>query len=287
MAYTLAVSFERFYEAINLPGDHRSAANTRREWLERSLKGKLTVLDTVSFGSIPRFTALKDHADVDLLVLLHYGLHIKDRKPSAVLQTVRTALAPSATAGIRRNGQAVTLKFESWPNVDVVPASRVTDTNGVVTHYNIPNMHREEWVPTNPPEHARRISEKASQCGQNFRRLITMVKHWNRVKNSERLQSFHIEAIAIDTFSSSMTDLPWELHRFFESARTKLSFHWHAGADVSAYLDYETRQLVQAAVNSASSKATAAWSAGYQQTDHCDAIVCWRDLFGLAFPAYG
>ena len=80
-------------------------------------------------GSIPKYTALSGYADVDVLVALHYGQHIKDRRPSAVLSTLKTALGPGAGA-VRRNGQAVTVKFQSWPNVDAVPASRVVGDDG-------------------------------------------------------------------------------------------------------------------------------------------------------------
>lgn len=289
MAYTLPVAFDQFYDAINLSGDHRAIANTRRAWLERALKGKLEVLETIAFGSIPRFTALSDHADVDVLVALHYGQHIKDKQPSTVLQLVREALAPLATTSIRRNGQAVTLTFESWPNVDVVPASRVTDpTTDAVLHYNIPDMHRGEWIATNPKEHARRVEGRASTCGRNFRRLITMMKHWNRLKNASRLQSYHVETIAIDTFTSDMGDLPWALLTFFGSARGKLDFHWSGNANVSAYLDYETRSQVHQSLTEAEALARAAWYAGYSKPDdHEEAIGLWRGVLGMKFPSYG
>jgi hypothetical protein len=102
-------------------------------------------------GSIPRFTALKAHADVDVMAVLHFGKHIKDRNPSEVLLNVKNALGTGQAGRGRRNGQAVTVTFQSWPNVDVVPASRLTNNDGVVTGYEIPDMNREVWLPTNPP----------------------------------------------------------------------------------------------------------------------------------------
>ena len=103
MVWTTEDAFGVFYNVINLPGDHRVTANARRDWvLQRLRSNGINVLDTVTMGSIPRFTALKDHADVDVLAVLHFDQHIRGRKPSQVLMTVKTALAtapPAASAG--------------------------------------------------------------------------------------------------------------------------------------------------------------------------------------------
>jgi predicted nucleotidyltransferase len=288
MPYTLSASFTDFYKAINLPGDHRTTANKRRLWLEGELKAKLAVIETFSFGSVPRFTALQDYADVDILVALHYGYHVKDKKPSQVLQSVRDALSGYATS-VRRNGQAVTLKFKSWPNVDIVPASIMEDPNTKeVLYYSIPDMNREEWLRSYTRSHAQRIDSRALTCGPNFKILITMLKHWNRIKNDGRLQSFHIEAIAADAFWSKMTDLPWEVCRFFQTATDKIHFHWYDHSNISAYLEYPESVKVLETVQAAYGKATEAWLAGYRSpSNHEEAIKRWRDVFGLKFPAYG
>jgi hypothetical protein len=99
------------------------------------------VLEAIPFGSIPRFTALKEHADVDVMAVLHFGKHIQDRKPSDVLLDVKNALGTGQAGRGRRNGQAVTVTFQSWPSIDVVPASRQAK-DGVVTGYEIPDMNR-------------------------------------------------------------------------------------------------------------------------------------------------
>src|SRR5688572_2190486 len=125
MAYTVEAAFNEFYDAINLSGDHRSTANARKDALISLLSGKFDVLEAFGTGSIPRFTALKGRADVDVMVALHYGKHIKGKTPTQVLQDVREALAYKTT--VRKNGQAVTLYYDTWPNVDVVPVARVQD----------------------------------------------------------------------------------------------------------------------------------------------------------------
>lgn len=288
MPHTISASFDKFYTEINLPGDHRKDANLRRHWLERNLKAKFDILETLSFGSIPRFTALQDHADLDILVVLNYQKHILNNKPSKVLKSVRNSLSTYATS-VRRNGQAVTLKFKSWPNVDIVPAAKVIDEySGAFLHYKIPDMNREVWIPTNPQKHKLRLYTKASQCGSNFRKVITMMKHWNRVKNSSRIQSFHIEAIASETFNSFMTDIPWECCQFFQAAIDKMNFHYFDSSDISAYMDYSTALQVSNILKEAQSIAIEAWIAGLNdQVSDRYAIQLWRKVFGLKFPLYG
>ncbi len=145
MAYTVAVSFDKFRENIELTGDHRDTANRRKDDIVESLKNDLTILEAFPSGSIPRYTAVTGYADLDVIVVLHYGKHIKDKKPSQVLQAVRDTLAEYKT-NVRKNGQAVTLHYKTWPNVDIVPVSRTTNSDGSVNHYNVPNMNDETWI---------------------------------------------------------------------------------------------------------------------------------------------
>src|SRR5687767_762602 len=123
MPYTVSLSFEKFFENINLSGDHRSTSSTRMDDVVGKLKRSFDVLDSFATGSIPRYTAIRDHADLDVIAVLHWGKHAKSKKPSMVLQDVRDALAEYRT-GVRKNGQAVTLYYKTWPNVDIVPVIR-------------------------------------------------------------------------------------------------------------------------------------------------------------------
>jgi len=217
-----------------------------------------------------------------------WDFEVDGKKPSAVLKRIRDALADYSTS-TRRNGQAVTLKFKSWPNVDIVPARRVSDPDTQeFLHYEIPNMHLEKWIKTTPKSHGSIIQERARACGPHFRQLVTMMKHWNRVKNAGRLQSFHIEAIAADTFSSAMNNHPWDVLQFLKAAQDRLSFHWYDGADASAYIDFTTRPKIQDAIGDAAVQARSAWAAGYNNPDsHEEAIRLWRAFFGRSFPNYG
>lgn len=287
MPYTVEGAFTAFHDAINLKGDHRETANARRDRVQSLLASQFEILEAFASGSIPRFTALRGHSDVDVMVALHYGKHIKNKTPAAVLKSVRDALGAYRT-NVRRNGQAVTLYYDTWPNVDVVPVSRVVDSNSKVTHYEVPNEVTGQWIPSNPKTHSDNIEERSSICGQNFRRIIKMMKAWN-LAHGEYLQSYHIEVLALKIYSSNLDDTAWQIFQFFEKSRLLLETALiHGNGLVDGYLDYADRQEVLKRFDTAIEKSRDAWYLTYgERSDHQTAIGIWRTVFGDQFPAYG
>jgi Second Messenger Oligonucleotide or Dinucleotide Synthetase domain len=284
MAFLVDTAFTQFHNKINLSGDHRADANRRKDWVVSRLNTHFTILDAFSFGSIPKFTALREHADADVMVVLHWSKHIKDRQPATVLLNVKNALGTTA-ASVRRNGQAVSLKFNTWPAVDIVPAARFKDSAGVTTHYEIPDMNRGIWLPTYPRKHASQIQNFAGTHGANFRQVIKMVKHWNR-RQAVPLQSYHIEVIALQ-MTTSWNDIPWAIFKWFEAASQAVRFCWHDGANVGGYLTHDQSTKAEARLREVTSIARPAWSATYRRADHQTAIRLWKSIFGSEFPAYG
>lgn len=287
MPYAVEASFTSFYNEINLGGDHREIANTRRDDVIKKLGKTFTILDSFSSGSIPKFTALKEHADLDLIVVLHYGKHIKDKNPTQVLQSVRDALAEWRT-GARKNGQAVTLHYKTWPNVDIVPVSRTTNDSGTVMHYNVPNSNNNTWIISKPKAHTANIEVKSSACGTNFRRIIKMIKYWNRI-HSSYLQSYHIEALALRIFEGNLDDTAWNVFQFFKKARPLLTTDlWYDTGYADEYLSWSDRHEVLKRFDAAIEKSRSAWYKTHSpNNDHKGAIEIWRQIFGYKFPAYG
>jgi len=286
MPYTVAVSFDKFYENINLPGNHRDTANRRRDDIVDTLKTKVNIIEAFTSGSIPRFTAVKGYADLDVIVALHFGEHIKGKQPSQVLQEVRDALGEYRQI-VRKNGQAVTLYYKTWPNVDIVPASQIVDDAGNVTAYKIPDMYNELWLRSKPKKHTSNITSQAQLCGPSFRKIITMIKWWNH-QHSEHLQSYHIEAMALQVFTSQLSDMPRDVFKFFEKASELIqSSLWYEGAYVDSYMSSSQRQEAKKRLETARDKSRDAWYKTYKYDDHGGAITIWRHVFGDKFPAYG
>lgn len=286
MPYTVNASLEQFYNEINLGGDHRELANTRRNSIVALLQSRLTVVDSFTSGSIPKFTALKGYADLDIIVQLHWKKHIEGKTCTEVLAEVRAALAGKSNS-VRRNGQAVTLKYTAWPDVDVVPVARVDDASGNLDHYLVPNSNDNIWIRSRPKKLATEIEQAASKCGPGFRKAIKMMKEWNRT-HSKYLQSYHIEVMALKSMTSTLdSDFTWVLFTFFQSAHElSASSLWYELGFADDYLSMldriEARKRLQAAMDLARD----AWYAN-RYNNHEQAIKAYKQLFGERFPAYG
>lgn len=215
------------------------------------------------------------------------GKHIKGKAPEQVLQAVRDALGEYRT-NVRKNGQAVTLHYTSWPNVDVVPVSRSLNANGTVNHYNVPNMDSGAWLSSRPRLHSSQIEKRASQCGGMFRPIIRMIKEWNK-EHSDLLQSYHMEVMGLEIFSSIITDYSWATFTYFDQATTLAAAPLACeGGYADEYLDWDARNEVVKRLETARDKARDAWYLTYNGRDnHEEAIDKWRQIFGERFPAYG
>jgi len=287
MPYTVQNSFEKFRENIELSGDHRETASNRKNRIVSLLENEFEILDAFPSGSIPRFTAVKGYADLDVIVVLHYGKHIKNKRPSQVLQAVRDCLGEYKT-NVRKNGQAVTLYYDSWPNVDIVPVSRVVNDDGSVNYYSVPDMNTENWLPSRPRKHSNTLGAKNKECGDIFKRIIKMIKWWNH-QHSSFLQSFHIEVMALNIFNGELADYPWNIFQYFDKAAELTSSSlWYELGYADGYLNSETRKLAVERLKTARDKARNAWYLTYNGRDkHKEAIEIWRQIFGDKFPAYG
>jgi hypothetical protein len=286
MAYTVQAAFNQFHDEINLSGDYREIANKRRDHLIELLGGKFKVVDTFSSGSIPKFTALREHADLDIMLVLHFGKHIHGKSPTQVLQAVRDSISYKTT--VRKNGQAVTLHYATWPSVDIVPVCYVHTGDNIPTHYCVPDANMGIWIDSNPKTHAKAIQVKASECGENFRRIIKFAKHWSK-GHSNYLQSYHIEVLALRIFDGPMNDITWDAFRFFDQAIPLLrNSIWNEWSHVDNYLSANDRLEVIKRLETARGVALAAWSHTYDgKFYHATAIGMWREIFGNKFPNYG
>ena len=149
MPYTVPVSFDKFLENISLTGDHNETATARKDRIVSLLQNAFTILDAFPTGSISNGTALRAQADLDVMVVLHWSKHVEGKNPEQVLQGVRDALGDYRT-NVRKNGQAVTLYYDSWPNVDVVPVSRCRNDDGTINYYSVPDMNSGKWLKSVP-----------------------------------------------------------------------------------------------------------------------------------------
>ncbi|MPV54912.1 hypothetical protein GD416_00180 [Burkholderia sp. BE24] len=288
VAYTVDGAFAEFYDEINLSGDFRALASARRDHIFNLLGNRFHLIDAFAGGSIPKYTALHGRADMDIFVVLHYGKHCAGRLPSQVLLDIRTAL--SGKERVRRNGQAVTLRYTAFPDVDVVPVY-FTSHDGQryedAQYLNVPDMNTETWIRSMPKLHTARVEQAAAAYGKYFRRAIKMMKYWNW-KHGDILRSFHIEALAVLFLGiGDCSSLPLALHRFFDAVHgSVLTAVHYDGARIDDYLTAQDRIGLSDRLRSACTHANSAWLNGFLG-NHEFAIAEWRAIFGDPYPSYG
>ncbi len=287
MSYTVSISFEKFLDNIELSGDHNDVANKRKDRIISLLKNHFTILEAFPSGSIARNTAIKGYADLDIMVVLHYSKHIKDKLPSEVLQAVRDALGEYKT-GVRKNGQAVTLYYESWPSVDVVPVSRTDNSDGTVKQFNVPDMNSENWIISRPRKHTNQMNQKNDSSGPRFKNIVKMIKFWNK-QHSDTLQSYHIEVMALKIFDNYIDEYTWYIYKYFDEAVNLVqSDLWYEDGYADSYLDGEGRREALKRLQKARDLSLDAWFLTYDgKNKHKEAIDIWQQLFGSKFPSYG
>jgi hypothetical protein len=242
-----------------------------------------SILEAFPLGSLVSGTSLKGYADADVMLVLHFGNHIDGKSPAQVLQAVRDKLSEYNTRMAKKNGQAITLYFNTWPNVDIVPAYRVTD-NGTFYCYKIPNINDDTWIETRPKIHIQNM-KAVSRSKIN---LVKIIKEWNR-KHSSYLSSFHIEVMAL-SYEDFNEDYAWHTFKFFEHMYDKTQNRIPApsglGGYVDDYLGYTDRQEARKRIAIALGNSRNAWSDAYNNRDR-DSIEGFGGLFGERFPSYG
>lgn len=282
MPYLMSSSFDKFIENITIGGDPKKVAIARRDAIIELLKEKFTILDSFPTGSLVRNTGLKNSSDADVMIVLHYSKHIENKTPKQLLESVQNALSDYDARVIKKNGQAVTLYFKTWPNVDIVPAKRVTV--GLLHQLQIPDANTGRWIKTAPKIHDTRMAG----IPLRRRRLVRMVKCWNKAHSSYFL-SYHIEKVALEiTVANDIggwaeDDWPWALTQYFKKAIEMTE----PSALISAEYGVEDWLQLRERLKRAHDISHEAWQAVYSDKDVEKAVGRLRVLFGDRFPAYG
>ncbi len=259
-----------------IPPSLRSVAEDRRNNVAKILSGRLTTRQIIATGSMTRGTGLSGYADVDVIAVLDQR-HCVNRSPTSLLQEVRDTMATYNAKVIKKNGQAVTLYFSTWPNVDLVPAQ---DFGG--TGVKIPDMNTERWILSFPDSHDRLVAG----LSQRHRQLIVIAKCWNKA-HSSYVQSFHIDCIVakVDIYAGlswDEHDWPYTLWKFFDKALEMTGRGGALWGQISLSDDGEIKKRLEAGRDLASK----AWDLAKQnRVSECVEILGL--LFGTRFPSYG
>jgi Second Messenger Oligonucleotide or Dinucleotide Synthetase domain len=196
---TVAQAFDQFLRALEITEEERRLADRKKLEIRDDLQERLKPDAVIISGSFGRRTAIRPLNDIDLFIVLSEHIHgaLRSQPPQRCIEAVQGALqkAHPQGASIRPQRRSVNVTFPSPPvGYDVVPAFRIE--GGI---YIIPDLDRENWIRTNPEEHAKLCKEADARAGHVLNRLIKTVKHWNAI-HGKQLGSFHIEVMAYDAF---------------------------------------------------------------------------------------
>lgn len=203
---TVATAFETLISR-NVPTEgERSAAVQHRASIEKSLS-QLANYGLRETGSFRHGTAVRAHADVDVLVSLGGG---RPANSDAALERVRSALAGSFPyTPVRVSRPAVVLNFaggdERW---EVIPGYYLR-TSGDHAIYSIPAPGG-GWMETAPSAHLAYVTDVNRSPSGGAKGLTRLTKTWKYANPSgAKVSSFYLEMRASQRMARESSFIPY------------------------------------------------------------------------------
>ncbi|MBP6929679.1 MAG: hypothetical protein KBB77_01955 [Candidatus Moranbacteria bacterium] len=208
-----------------------------------------------------------------------------------ILEAFRDAIQESyPNSNIRKNGQAVNVWFESYGmGLDIVPCFHILPKDGRRDFYYIPQGgESHEWLTTNPKIDAEICDAVDALHDNKLKPVIRLLKYWNKVHNASRLESYHLETVAIYVFHNhpeKILDHAKAVQYFFNNAATYLQGSCpdmtQLGDPVDRYLTPEARRLTLVKIMEAQRAINTPSSSGFLAP--VNQLVGWRKIYGDTF----
>jgi hypothetical protein len=190
-------AFQGVLRQITPTADEVESARLRVDAIKRRLAISFYLRDLRWVGSFSKGMAVRGLSDVDLFACLardevRCGMRVVNSRSLA--KRVRDELKGRYPATeIRRDGQAVALRFASKTTCfDVVPAV-FAGFEGGAPKYHIPDG-KGGWLITAPYAQQRYLTAAAARSGGKLARVVQLVKWWTHLRRRPvPLKSFHVE----------------------------------------------------------------------------------------------
>jgi hypothetical protein len=276
---TVGQAFELFKSALEITQSEQDAAKSSQATLRARLEGRLAILDDFLSGSYKRDTKIRPLTDIDLFVVLDPSYFICG--PAGVLRLVASHLRASyPNSRLRVQNRSVNLAFFQF-GFDVVPAF-YRQGGGFL----IPSMKCNSWTSTDPKAHEKAMSDANFANGGKLKPLIKMVKCWNR-SHGGRLQSFHLEVLALEVLRPPVQDYQTTAFQFFVQAADRIQYPCFdpagLGPPVDDYMTRSARLVASRHLMAAARFAERALEIE-RQGHNGAARGVWRQVFGSPFP---
>jgi hypothetical protein len=294
MATTIAQSFLKLKENLEITGLQAATVSTRQQTVREAMEADIAVLDSFLTGSYSRSTMiapLKD-ADIDIFIVLeakyfHHYNNGQNGGQAGLLDLVKRTLRKTytRTPDISRNGQAVTIRFEDF-TVDVDPGFQRQGGG-----YLIPNSITQSWISTDPKKHVEIMTAANKAHNGDLVPLVKMLKCWNR-HNGRYFRSFHLEVLALEILGGvTISDFPSGVRYYFDKARSAVAGKnldpAGYGGDVGSYINSQEKiQEAAGKFQTAFDRALRAETSA-SRGNIKEAVDTWIKVFGDCFPAYG
>jgi hypothetical protein len=290
MSSTTYQAFNEFVEAITITDYQKtSIVKARKDVVVANLTAAFPATSDLPFheaklmGSAAKGTVTRPLDDIDVLAIFSNINNVWSSKyaydSKAFLYRIRRAYDGLSVAQVGARGQAVRVFFKSGGHVDVAPV--FSKGNGV---YHLPNGTG-GWILTAPFIANDWFAKKNAELGYELASLVRLIKKWN-VAHSKRLQSFHVETMAANSFGSLSSNKRTSLQKFFEWGFGHIDVADPGGysGSLSSYLSWSAREDVRRSFVSANERATKALEAE-ARGDHVEAKRLWKIILGSSFPA--
>jgi hypothetical protein len=274
---------------INLAQTHISQGSNSHQYIKNLLFNRRRtdsdfpwLIDDYLSGSYARGTKLHPLDDIDVMIVLdgeglvptgleqthsvrgnknngkspvHNYLNQDNLLDShAVLHAFHRSLQQShPDSTIKKDGQSVNVKLTSYNlGIDIVPCFHIKPfIENEQDFYYIPIGNNDPgWLKTNPKIDEGISKQLHSRHNQKLKSVIKLLKYWNRIKNNDRIRSYHLETIAWYVFHnhpSSIISIAQGVKYFFDNAEEYLNKQINEatgfGGIVDENMSFEDRQL--------------------------------------------
>jgi len=271
-----------------------SAHRTLRDALAEDDEFRAVHVRSFLSGSYVRDTAIRptsvggvvQRPDVDIIAVTG---HTSDDEPKVVLDAVHQALVGAGYANLTINRRSINVRLVNV-DMDVVPVIENGDS------FLIPDMHLEDWLPTNPPAHTQWTIDVNAKAGGRFKKLVKLFKWWRRVHmpaELKRPKGFILECLVAKHMSYTETNLETLLVGLLEVVRDNyrvyadngfVPFVEDPGVPGNNVFSAVKAEEFKTFYDKLSEHAALARQAK-SETDDEEALKLWRQVLGQRFPA--
>lgn len=238
-------------------------------------ENKLHVKEVFTNGSYDRDTIIRPLNDIDLFAVLTWD-EWKDENgnhpnPQSVLSKFKDYLNSLGDykGKVKQDRPCVTIVL-SDKNFDILPSFEVAGGG-----YQIPNYDLKSWTYSYPEQLSKNLDDVHRDRKYRVKPVIKAIKYWNR-ENSKLIPSFHIEEAAINIFLiNNLKNFEEGIRLWFNNAESYLlSSKFKSNEDYTAAINKIKK--VKTKLNDAKKL--------YDEGKEGDAILIWKDIFGIEFP---